>query len=61
MAKIMQYKVGFSGWPLDSGATPKTAYPGMALIRPSLGTCMSAQTGCEVIRLCKTWWEMMGG
>ena len=57
----MQYKVGLNGWPLDSGATPTTLYPGMVLFTPSLGTYISAQTGYEVIRLCKTWWETTGG
>ena len=60
-AKITQYKVGLNGWPLDSGATPTTSYPGMALFTPSLGMYISAQTVCEVIRLRKTWRETTGG
>ena len=60
-AKIAQYKVGLNGWPLDSDTTPTTSYLGMALFTPLLGTYISAQTECKVIRLRKTWWETTGG
>ena len=57
MPKITKCKVGLNGWLLDSGATPTASYPGMTLFTPSLGTYISAQTGCEVIRPRKTWRE----
>ena len=41
--------------------SPTTSYPGMVLLTPSLGTYISAETGCEVIRLRKTWRETTGG
>ena len=44
MAKITQYKVALNGWQLDSGATPTTSYPDIALFTPSLGTYIGAQT-----------------
>ena len=57
----MQCKVGLYGWPLDTGATSTTSYPGMKLFTPSLDAYISAQTGCKVIRLRKHWQETTGG
>ena len=45
----------------DEEATPTTSYSGMALVTLSLDMYISTQTGCKVIRLCKTWWETTGG